>query len=54
MKVIDRIKIILDDCPGITAKEVVAKLSQMGIAVTEGFVTSVQVMLEDRQKPKTT
>jgi hypothetical protein len=48
-RVTQEIRNIFNAFPGITAKEVVAKLAAKGIGVHEGFVESVKIMMA---KPK--
>lgn len=49
-RVTQEIRDIFNANPGITAKEVVAKLAKKGIGIHEGFVESVKIMMT---KPKT-
>jgi len=44
------IRDIFNACPGITAKEVVAKLAEKGLFATEGLVESVKVMMKKKSK----
>ena len=44
-KLTQEIRDIFNACPGITAKEVVAKLAKKGIGIHEGFVESVKIMM---------
>jgi hypothetical protein len=49
-RVTQEIRDIFNANPGITAKEVVAKLGKKGIGINEGFVESVKIMMT---KPRT-